>query len=269
MRLLKLTGTILALILIASACGGDDEEAGDEDPDTTATTLVRPVETLDVPEGTVTTPTAPLGLLPDPATPLEPGLDNPFIDDVPDPADTIPTTGVAPPVPPSNVACLAGTRDGELLVEWDALSTSEVSKIRVYVSESGGPFITNGEYTIDQVETTRSGGARWAAPARRLPANVPLRLTATSFNLLGQESGWYIINGVYTGPGQPCGDFPATTCTAGCEEAQDEPEEEVEDELEDETTSETPGDENVAGNEDTPSTPDEDASGDTGTELRP
>ena len=135
---------------------------------------------------------------------------------------------VGPPLPPSNLSCVGGTNDGELLVEWDALpNPSEISKIRVYVSEDGGAFITNGEFTMGQVDTNRAGGNRWAAPARQLPVNVPLRFWASTFNLLGQESGVYTVSGMYTGPGQPCGTdapvIPPTTCTAGCDEEEGEP----------------------------------------------
>ena len=80
---------------------------------------------------------------------------------------------------------------------------------------------------MGQVDTNRAGGNRWAAPARQLPVNVPLRFWASTFNLLGQESGVYTVSGMYTGPGQPCGTdapvIPPTTCTAGCDEEEGEP----------------------------------------------
>ena len=98
-------------------------------------------------------------------------------------------------------------------------SPADISKIRVYVSVDGGPMITNGEFSIGEID---SSGDRWAAPARRLPANVPLRLTATSFNQLGQESGWYIVEGRYTGPGAPCAALPPPTATAGFGEGEGE-----------------------------------------------
>ena len=224
MRSMRLVGTMLALVLIASACGGDDEnEEEGEPPETTPT---QPATTQTTAPGNVTTPTAP--------------LDTVLEVDVPDPSDTevmteddpeefvVDDSEVGPPLPPTSVSCVGGTDAGELFVEWNALpNPSEISKIRVYVSEDGGAFITNGEFTMGQVDTNREGGNRWAAPARRLPVNVPLRLTATSFNLIGQESGWYITNGLYTGPGQPCGTdapvIPPTVCTAGCDEEEGEP----------------------------------------------
>ncbi len=208
---------MLALTLVAAACGGDDEIA-DPDEGVLVTTPTQPVATAAPEPGPVTTPTAPPETVPELPDPIPPEVE---ITIEPDPDVPAPGTEVAPPTPPSNVACKAGNSEGELFVEWDALpAPSEISKIRVYVSEDGGPFIYNGEFTMAEVDTSRNGGTRWAAPARRLPVGVPLRLTATSFNLLGQESGWYIVNGVYTGPGQPCADpaFTAPTCTAGCDE---------------------------------------------------
>ena len=224
MRSLRLVAATLALALVAFACGGDDEENGESDQEQVTTTTRAPTNGDTPSQSTApTTSTAP------PSTPgeeepvsVDDGVDTPTVVTVPS------DTSVAAPRPPSNVRCVGGTNDGELLVEWDAVpDPSEISKIRVYVSEDGGPFITNGEFTMAQVDTTRSGGTRWAAPARRLPANVPLRLTATSFNLLGEESGWYITNGTYTGAGQPCSPdgpvLPPTTCTAGCDEEEGEP----------------------------------------------
>ena len=41
MRSMRLVGTMLALILIASACGGDDESSDPEDPTPTTPTTAR------------------------------------------------------------------------------------------------------------------------------------------------------------------------------------------------------------------------------------
>ena len=213
MRSLRLATAIFALALVAAACS--DDENGEEEPvDEVTTTTESASPTTTQPR--VTTPTT---------APEEPPTTT-----VAEIATTTtsttepPETSFGPPPPPSNVRCQAGNAENELLVEFDALpNPSDIAHIRVYVSVDGGPMITNGEYTVDQVDTTRSGGARWAARARRLPANVPLRLAATSFNQLGQESGWYIVEGVYTGPGAPCGDLPPPTCTAGCDEEEGEP----------------------------------------------
>ena len=216
MRSLRLAAAVFALALVAAACS-DDENGEEElvDEVTTTTESVAPTTT----QPRVTTPTT---------APEEPPTTT--VAEVPPTTSTTepPETAVSlgPPPPPSNVRCTAGTAENELRVAFDALpNPAEISKIRVYVSVDGGPMITNGEYTIGQID---SSGDRWSAPARRLPANVPLRLTATSFNQLGQESGWYITEGLYAGPGAPCGDpddavLPPTTCTAGCDEEEGEP----------------------------------------------
>ena len=218
MRSLRLAAAILALALVAAACSDDSEDSEEADDEvTTTTSSVSPTTS----QPRVTTPTT---------APEEPPRTT-VVEVVPTPDTTEPpdSTSVGPPPPPSNVRCRAGTAENELLVEFDALpDPSNISKIRVYVSVDGGPMITNGEFDVGQIDTARSGGDRWAARARRLPADVALRLTATSFNLLGQESGWHIVGGLYTGAGAPCGTpddvvLPPATCTAGCDEEEGEP----------------------------------------------
>ena len=218
MRSLKLAAAILALALVAAACS-DDGEDGEEPVDEVTTTTPSTSPTTTQPR--VTTPTTAPVEEPPATTVVEEAVSTTSTTEPPETG-----TSLGPPPPPSNVRCRAGNAENELLVEFDALpSPSDIAHIRVYVSVDGGPMITNGEYTIDQVDTTRSGGDRWAARARRLPANVPLRLTATSFNHLGQESGWYIVEGLYAGPGAPCGspdDLPPPTATAGFDEGEGE-----------------------------------------------
>ena len=223
MRSLRLVAAVLALALVAAACS-DDAEENDEAKRTTSRPRLRSVSTTSAPRSrVVTTPTTePPEATTDTTAPEPPEL--------PETTTTPPpSVSVGPPAPPADVSCKAGVRDGELFVEFDALpNPSDISKIRVYVSVDGGPMITNGEFDVGQVDTTRDGGSRWAARARNLPANVPLRLTATSFNQLGQESGWHIVEGLYTAAGAPCGAaadvvLPPTTCTAGCDEEEGEP----------------------------------------------
>lgn len=215
MRSVRLAAAILALALVGAACS-DDENGEGEAVDEITTTTASSVPTTTQPR--ITTPTTPAPVTVETTSTTAPPTSTT--------APPEPVASLGPPPPPSNVRCVAGNAENELLVEFDALpSPSDIAHIRVYVSVDGGPMITNGEYTVDQVDTTRSGGDRWAARARRLPANVPLRLTATSFNQLGQESGWYIVEGLYTGPGAPCGgpaDLPAPVCTAGCDEEEGE-----------------------------------------------
>ena len=142
-----------------------------------------------------------------------------------------PSVSVGPPAPPSDLECLGGSADNELLVEFDAFpNPSDISKIRTYLQLDGeGERVNfNGEFSVGQIDTTRDGGSRWAAPVRRVPANVPVKLYVTSFNQLGGESGWNHVEGLYTAAGAPCGAaadvvLPPTTCTAGCDEEEGEP----------------------------------------------
>ena len=222
MRSLRLVAAVLALALVAAACS-DDSEEDDKAANGEVTSTTRSVSTTPTTQPRVTTPTTEPPEATTDTTALEPP-------ELPETTTTPPpSVSVGPPAPPADVSCKAGVRDGELFVEFDALpNPSDISKIRVYVSVDGGPMITNGEFDVGQVDTTRDGGSRWAARARNLPANVPLRVTATSFNQLGQESGWYIVEGLYTAAGAPCGAaadvvLPPTTCTAGCDEEEGEP----------------------------------------------
>jgi hypothetical protein len=211
MRSLRLATAILALALVAAACS--DDENGEEAPiDEVTTTTGSAAPTTTQPR--VTTPTtAP------PDTTTTAVVEVTPTTSTTEPPDT--AVSIGPPPPPSNVRCQAGTAENQLLVAFDALpNPADISKIRVYVSVDGGPMTTNGEYTIGEID---SSGGRWSAPARRLPANVPLRLTATSFNQLGQESGWHIVEAHYVGPGAPCGAaLPPPTATAGFGEGEGE-----------------------------------------------
>ncbi|MYA14491.1 MAG: hypothetical protein F4Z26_07190 [Acidimicrobiaceae bacterium] len=213
---LRLATAVFALALVAAACS-DDGEDGEEPAGEVTTTTGSATPTTTQPR--VTTPTTAPVEEPTPTTVVEEVAATTSTTEPPEAG-----TSLGPPPPPSNVRCQAGNAENELLVEFDALpNPSDIAHIRVYVSVDGGPMITNGEYTVDQVDTTRSGGDRWAARARGLPANTPLRLAATSFNHLGQESGWYIVEGLYSGPGAPCGEaLPPPTGTAGIGEGEGE-----------------------------------------------
>ena len=219
MRSLRLAAAVLALALVAAACGDEEngEDAVDEEQTTTTsagavvTTTSQP--TLTTPTTTVGAPTTSVDIIEPPTTSTT--------------APPEPVASVAPPPPPSNLKCLAGSASNELLVEFDALPNPEdISKIRTYLQVGDEPVLANSEFTVGQVDTSRSGGSRWAAAVRRVPANVAVKLYATSFNQLGQESGWYSVAGLYTAPGAPCGgaapDLPPTTCTAGCDEEEGE-----------------------------------------------
>ena len=221
MRSLRLGAAVLAFALVAAACSddGEDDEAAPEG--TVATTTTRAVTTTTA-EPLVTTPTsAPPESTTTTAAPAA---------DVPETTTTPPpSVSVAPPPPPSNLRCVGGNADNELLVEFDALpDPSAIAKIRTYLQIDGEPVLTNSEFDVGQIDTTRSDGTRWAARVRRVPANVPVKLYVTSFNQLGQESGWYSVDGLYTAAGAPCGTaddvvLPPTTCTAGCDEEEGEP----------------------------------------------
>ncbi len=221
MRSLRLLAAALALVLVATACSDDSEENGEAPIGETTTTTRSTSTTTSQPR--VTTPTT---------EPVETTVTVTVpTDEVLETTTTTrpPAVGVAPPPAPSDLDCVGGNVDNELLVEFDALpNPSDISKIRTYLQVDGEPILTNGEFDVGQIDTNRSGGSRWAARVRRVPANVPVKLYVTSFNQLGQESGWYSVDGLYTAAGAPCGTaadtvLPPTTCTAGCDEGEGEP----------------------------------------------
>lgn len=220
MRSLRLAAAVLALALVAAACG-DDGETPDEAAEEETTTTTRSVVTTTT-QPTLTTPTTSEA----PTTTVVEVAETPATSTTEAP-DLV--GSVAPPPAPSNLRCVAGTAENELAIEFDALPTpSDIAKVRTYMQLEGEPVIANGEFTVGQVDTSRSGGARWAVPVRSVPVNTPVKLYATSFNQLGQESGWYSVDGVYTAAGAPCGvpaepELPPTTCTAGCDEEEGEP----------------------------------------------
>ncbi|MCY3618358.1 MAG: hypothetical protein F4Z00_09585 [Acidimicrobiaceae bacterium] len=219
MRSLRLGAALLALALVAAACSDDEGDGEEPTPENGAadTTTTRAATTT-TGEPLVTTPTSEP---PETTTTTEVPSE-----DAPEEATTTlaPTVSVAAPPPPSNLRCVGGSADNELLVEFDALpDPAEISKVRTYMQLEGEPVIANGEFTVGQVDTTRDGGTRWAAPVRRVPADVLVKLYATSFNQLGQESGWYSVDGLYTAAGAPCGAaadvvLPPPTGTAGFDE---------------------------------------------------
>ena len=220
MRSLRLAAAVLALALVAAACG-DDDETPEEPAAEEATTTTRSVATTTT-QPTLTTPTTSEATTTTVVELVEPPTTS--TTEAPESTDS-----VAPPPAPSNLRCVGGTAANELLIEFDAFPTpSDISKIRTYMQLEGEPVITNGEFTMGQIDTARSGGSRWAAPVRGVPVNTAVTLYATSFNQLGQESGWYSVDGLYTAPGAPCGvatepELPPTTCTAGCDEEEGEP----------------------------------------------
>ena len=222
MRSLRLGIAMLALVLVAAACSDDedpDEATAEEEVTDTTTTRAATTTTEQPP---MTTPTS--------EPPAEVPTSTVVIEEETTATTTAPSpaVSVAAPPAPSGLRCLGGSADNELLVEFDALpNPAEISKIRTYLQVDGEPVLTNGEFTVGEIDTTRSGGTRWAAPVRNVPADVPVRLYATSFNQLGQESGWYGVDGMYTATGAPCGTagdagLPPTTCTAGCDEEEGE-----------------------------------------------
>ena len=211
----------LAAMLATSACGdgeaSDDAAGSDGDPASSgapATTV--PPPTIRPGETTTTTTTAPA------TTTLQ------------KPAESIATSttvaielagsGTGTPPPPENLKCLAGKAEGELLIEWDAPEDDiNVNRVRLYVSVDGGPFTTNRNISLEDIDTTRAGGTRWAAKVTSLPADKPLRIAVTTFNAIGKESAWNPIDAHYIGAGEACGSgvisttTVPTTCTAGCE----------------------------------------------------
>ena len=220
MRSLRLAAAILALALVAAACSDDSEDDG-EPSDEAATTTPSVSPTTSQPPGTTPTTVA----VNPPTTTVVELVATTSTTEPPESG----SAGTDPPPAPANLKCLTTGTNGEVLVEFDALSNPEaLSGVRPYLGVDGGPMINQGFRLIADVNKTREGGTRWAVPVRSVPVGVALRLAVGSFNLLDQESGWWPIEVHYDGPGQSCGTpddvvLPPATCTAGCDEEEGEP----------------------------------------------
>ncbi len=209
-RPLRLVAVVLALAASAAACGGDNEDDGAEQDGSiaeTTTTLIPtttrpPVTSLAAPEVTITT-----------APPEITEITVP-------PTTTVEETPSERPPAPSGLKCLPGTGEGEVLLEWDApADTSNIVLARLYAGKDGGPLKNVRALSLDEIDTARDGGTRWAAAVGGFALNVPLQLTVTYFSNPSQEpkyeSRWNVIDGVYRGIGQPCNpEGTATTTTA-------------------------------------------------------
>ena len=133
MRSLRLLAVALALTLVAAACSDDGEEGGEAIDENGITTTTRAPSTT-TSQPLVTTPTS------EPPVELPPTTEPPAEEAAETTTTLAPSVSVGPPPPPSDLRCVGGSRDNELLVEFDALpDPSAILKIRTYLQVDGEP----------------------------------------------------------------------------------------------------------------------------------
>jgi len=228
MRAPKFVAATLTLTLVLFGCGGDDTESVDEtglDGTTTSAALMNDRDfTVETTTPTSSTPTLP-------STSVPSAVVDVVVEDASEDVE-VPRENITAPFAPSNPRCIGGGSDSELLVEFDApVDETAVSLVRVYAAPAGQrPLLLNGEYAVSQIDTEGDNGTRWTAVVTGLASGVAYDLAVTSFNVLSEESGWYVITGSYAGAGVPCPteasqaptepeeELPPTVCSVGCEE---------------------------------------------------
>ncbi|MDE0267842.1 MAG: hypothetical protein OXI96_02220 [Acidimicrobiaceae bacterium] len=201
--------TAFAAVLIFLGCTTTDPETQDENDNTTTTTTQSTTTTTTQSTTTTTTQSTT-------TTTLTEDEETQDVNTTTTTTSLLAGAGIGPPPVPLNLTCLAGENEGELLIEWDApLETTNVNKVRLYVSVDGGAFKTNRTIPVSEVDTTRADNTRWAAAIKSLPVNVPIRVSVTAFNAIGKESPWHVIHAHYVGVGEDCGSgvIPTTTTT--------------------------------------------------------
>jgi len=113
---------------------------------------------------------------------------------------------IGPPEPPVNVTCGPGGGSTEFYLKWDApAEPDDIHGINVYISENGGAYNRGLQELISEgvVAIDLDGGTRWGIVISPVPADTPLMLAVTSFDVDYNESGWWPIEAYY-GSGLDC-----------------------------------------------------------------
>ena len=124
-----------------------------------------------------------------------------------EPAEELPAEEDSePPEPPVNVTCGPSGGSTEFSLKWDAPEEPDnVHGINVYISQNGGAYnrITQELVSGGAISTDLDSGTKWGIVVSPIPANVPLMLAVTTFDLDYRESGWWPIDAYY-GSGAAC-----------------------------------------------------------------
>ena len=180
-RITRLLVSITALAVLASACGGADDEAA-EAPSTTEAPVAsdadgdgESAETGDAP----TTTEAPATTTEAPTTTSS--------------TTTTEAPDTDPPAAPTGLTCELGGGSGEAVLRWDApADPADVETIKIYVNEDSAGFVRLHAYTQDELLSADS--AEWMALAMPVPYTTPLEFAVTHSDANGNESGWYPID---------------------------------------------------------------------------
>ena len=124
-----------------------------------------------------------------------------------EPAEELPTEeDSGPPEPPINVTCGPSGGSTEFSLTWDAPEEPDnVHGINVYISQNGGAYNRIEQELVSggAVSTDLDSGTKWGIVASPIPANTPLMIAVTTFDLDYRESGWWPIDAYY-GSGAAC-----------------------------------------------------------------
>ena len=113
---------------------------------------------------------------------------------------------IGPPEPPVNVTCDPSGGSTEFYLKWDApAEPDDIHGINVYISVNGGAYNRGLQELISEgvVAIDLDGGTRWGIVVSPVPADTPLMLAVTSFDVDYNESGWWPIEAYY-GSGLDC-----------------------------------------------------------------
>ena len=192
-RIARLLVSITALAVLASACGGADDEAA-EAPSTTEAPVASDAdgdgESVETGESTETGDAPTTSAAPTtteaPATTTE----------APTTTSSTTTTEAPdtdPPAAPTGLTCELGGGSGEAVLRWDApADPADVETIKIYVNEDSAGFVRLHAYTQDELLSADS--AEWMALAMPVPYTTPLEFAVTHSDANGNESGWYPID---------------------------------------------------------------------------
>jgi hypothetical protein len=186
-RIARLLVSITALAVLASACGGADDEVA-EAPSTTEAPVASDADGDGESAGTGDAPTTSAA----PTTTEAPTTTT----EAPTTTSSTTTTEAPdtdPPAAPTGLTCELGGGSGEAVLRWDApADPADVETIKIYVNEDSAGFVRLHAYTQDELLSADS--AEWMALAMPVPYTTPLEFAVTHSDANGNESGWYPID---------------------------------------------------------------------------
>jgi len=126
-------------------------------------------------------------------------------------ANTTTTIGRTPLAPPNNLVCLPAGGSTEYMLAWDTpADPSAVAGVRVYLSESGGPFNLLNDYPVADgfIYMGLSGGTQWRVSAYPINNRIPIEMAVALYDDSGSESARSTIDAFLFHAAGPCNSGP-------------------------------------------------------------